>query len=907
MQNRRKVRVKYKLTGFLTLLVCVITNYNMAEVPTRGVFCNNLTAQTPDTTKPVPLIRGKDSSRPALTGDSSARSLLPADTSGIRNDTLDIKISKDTLDATVNYTAEDSMVMDVPNKRIILYNKSSVKYREIQLDAFKIELIQSRQMVIASYFKDSTGQQQGTPRLRETDQDFTADSIMYNFKTQKGITRNTYTQQADMFIQGQTFKKVSTDVYYALGGRFTTCNLDHPHFAFRAKKMKLINKKMAVSGPVHPEFEGVPLPVYLPFGIYPLKQGRRSGFLPPQFATNEQYGLGLEGIGYYRTFGDHWDVVTRANIYSYGGWSLNVTPSYRKRYRYNGGFNMSIQRTKLNFKGDPDFISNTSYFISWQHSVDAKARPGTNFSASVNAGSTKFNQFVTNDPTRNFTNNLGSSVTYTRNMMWNETPVNLTVSANHSQNNSQRLITLNLPDVGFTINTLYPFQGKTLAGTPKWYEKLGIGYTGNLKTQVAFYDSGTVKLRQLIDTLQWGANHSIPITLSLPALGPLQLAPSISFEERWFAQKMVRSWNGGKQKVDTAMTKGFFTGRQVTLGLSASTAIFGTFRFKGKKLDAIRHVIRPTVSVNYKPDLAKNDFYNTQIDAAGNTLRFSKYEGSIFGGFAEGRFGGLSFGIDNNLEMKVKSKKDSATGGFKKVKLIDGFGISSFYNFLADSFQLSPFNIYVRSTLIEKINITASAVLDPYKFNNRGFRTRELVWSDGKFKMGNITNGNIAVSTTFRSKEKKKSNREDEGRINDPVLLEEQQRMQEYMRNNPGQFADFNIPWSVSLAYSLNFSRILKPDYSGFKTEFFSSINFNGDFNLTENWKVGGNGFYDFRQKKIQSFSLFITREMHCWQMAINVTPVGPARFFNITINPKASILQDLKITRTRYFYDYGF
>jgi hypothetical protein len=287
--------------------------------------------------------------------------------------------------------------------------------------------------------------------------------------------------------------------------------------------------------------------------------------------------LGLEGLGYYKTFGDYWDATLRGNIYSYGSWNLFLNPNYRKRYRYNGGFNMSFLSNKFGFEGDPDYQPPTrSFSLQWNHSVDGKARPGQNFSASVNIATTLFNRFLANVPQQNFNNVLNSSISYQK--TWIGKPYNLTINANHNQNNLTRLYNISLPDVGFTVNTIYPFQKKTFVGSPKWYEKLGVGYIGNFRNQFSFFDT-SVNLRQLIDTFQWGARHSIPIQLSLPAIGFLQVGPAIGFEEIWYAQSFVRSWNSTLNKVDTTISKGFYRGNQMSRGLNLSTALFGKLNF----------------------------------------------------------------------------------------------------------------------------------------------------------------------------------------------------------------------------------------------------------------------------------------------------------------------------------------
>jgi hypothetical protein len=767
---------------------------------------------------------------------------------------------------------------------------------------------QQTNVMTAYNHRDSLGQVTEEANFRQGENSFMSDTIRYNFKTQRGLTINTITQQGEFVVLGDVVKKVSDKVTFVKGARFTTCMYDDPHFDFRANKMKIVNQKLAVSGPAHPEFEGVPIPIYLPFGFYPLSQGRHSGLLPPQFATNEQFGLGLEGLGYYKVMNDYWDVKVYGNVYSYGGWSANINPTYRKRYHYSGAFNFGLQRTKMNFKGDPDYLVNNSYTLTWSHSADSRARPGTSFSANVNASSTSYNRYVPNNPQINYQNILGSSVTYSK--TWQNKPYNLTVSANHSQNNQTGVVNVSLPDLAFAVSTIYPLERKEASGSKKWYEQLGIAYNGNFRNQLSFYDSA-FKLRNLIDTLQWGAQHSVPISLSLPPIlgGAIVVSPSVSYSQVWIAQKFRRKWNTATQKVDTMITKGFFIDQQTSFGLSFNTALYGTYQFKRSKLYAIRHVMRPSVSLSYKPDLSKQHWYTDTVDATGYTTRFSEFAGALFPGYGEGKFGGLSFQLDNNLEMKVRSKKDTTNGGLKKIRLVDGYGFSGSYNFFADTMKLSHIQFYFRSNLFDKINISAGADLDPYQTDSRGNDIAKYAWQGGgKFKPGRLTSGNVTMSTSFQSKpkdEKKEAAKQQslKNLRNDPALIADQQRLLDYMRQNPAEFVDFNIKWSLSLSYSLYFHEQWKADYSGFEKVFTSNANFTGSFNLTEKWNFSTSGYYDFDTKKIQTFQMSISRDMHCWQLSINVTPIGPYRYFNFTLNPKSGILQDLKINRTRSFY----
>jgi hypothetical protein len=366
----------------------------------------------------------------------------------------------------------------------------------------------------------------------------------------------------------------------------------------------------------------------------------------------------------------------------------------------------------------------------------------------------------------------------------------------------------------------------------------------------------------------------------------------------------MKSWNSKLNKVDTSYEKGFFRAPHVSFGVGTASRIFGTYKFKSDYVQAIRHELRPSISFNYSPDLAKSYHYSTQIDSTGRTYRFSKFDGGALGGaYSEGTFGGLSFGLDNLLEMKVKDKTDTSAESFKKVKLIEGFGFTSNYNFLADSFQLGNFNFYARTILFDRFNISSSFSLDPYATDKQGFRVNKFDIDPTKFKFGSITNGGVSISTSFKSKSKDDAASKKKEIPLDPFMTpDEQQRQLQYVKANPAEFTDFSIPWSLTVSYSFQFSRIIKPDYSGFKLQTYSSLNFNGDFSLTPKWKLGGTGYVDVAKASIQQLSMFITREMHCWQLSINVTPIGMYRSFSITVNPKSGILRDLKINRSRTF-----
>ncbi len=920
MNHLYKGKAKYILAWALALLVAGVTLYGNNIRSSSFYFHSNLTNSTAGDEKKSmtsmqyfavidtpPVKNTADTTQLKIKNDSATKKII--DTLVNFTDTFTFKRSKDTIDAPVTYHADDSMVLDVPGKKILLYGKkTTVQYIDNNLEAPVIEYNQQTNLVSAYIAKDSNGNVIAFPTFKQADFLSVSDSIRFDMKTQKGLTKSTYTKQDEMFVHGEIIKKESPDVFYAYRGRFTTCNLDTPHFVFVSKKIKFINKKMAFTGPVHPEIEDIPLPITLPFGIYPLSQGRHSGLIAPAFTANEQLGLALEGLGYYKIINQHWDAVARGTLYSYGGWTATLSPRYYKRYHYQGNFNINIQHLR-----DLDNAGSRSFNVTWTHSMDSKARPGVTFSANVNAGSSKYNQSVPNSPQRNFQNQMQSSITYSK--IWKDKngnqPASITIAANHNQNTSQRLINLNMPDIGFNLNTLYPFRRKEVAGEYKWYENLGVALNSNVKSLTYFYDTASNIGKQLIDKLQWGASHSVPISLSLPSLGPIQIGPSISYQEYWYQNKVYKQWNNTTKKIDTTINKGFYSAREMSWGVSGSTRIFGMIGFhKNSKVQAIRHEIRPSFGFSYHPDMNGKDHYWIQTDSTGkNFSRASLYDGNVFGAFGEGKSGAITFGIDNNIQMKVKSKKDTGEAAIKKITLIDGLSINSSYNLLADSFKLQPLSISARTNLFDKISITAGGVAMPYQTNSRGDFIDKVIWRKKPLSLGTLTSANISLQTSFKGGDKKEKSPTNDLSNPDQVNpvsgmpYDEYQQEAAYISKNPGEFANFNIPWSISFSYSLTYSRIRRSDYSGYTGDINQNVNWNGTLNLTSKWQLGINGYFNITTKELGSLSMYLTREMHCWQMAINISPVGRYRFFNITINPKSGILRDLKINRTRYFY----
>ncbi|MGH2643607.1 MAG: putative LPS assembly protein LptD, partial [Chitinophagaceae bacterium] len=722
--------------------------------PVSSVFLINDTI--PPSLKNIPIKKGDST---GIAKDTSAQKQDTVISKTVKIDTVVVKYSKDTLSSSVKYHADDSVVLDVPEKTFHLYGKVNIDYEDINLKGAEVDYDQSTNLLKAKYRLDTAGNHIGAPIFtQQGQQPFQSDSMLYDFKSKRGKIYSTVTQQGEGFLYSQQVKKEADGSFNSFKARFTTCDYDPPHFDFRANKVKIIPNKLLISGPANLEVEGVPTPLFVPFAIFPLTHGQRTGLLPPTYEVSQQKGIGLVNGGYYFGLGQYADLTLRGEVYSYGSWGLTINPRYFKRYKYSGSFMLSINSTRFGDPETPDFTKSKDFRIMWSHSMDSKAHPGVTFSASVNAGTSTYNYYNITDPAARLNNILSSSIAFSK--TWANSPFNLTLSANHSQNTSTRQVSISLPNMAFNMNTIYPFQPKNFVGNPKWYEKIGIGYSLNFQNAVNFADSTFLK-PGFFKNFQTGIQHQVPISLTLPTFKFLTVSPSVSYTERWYTKELELTFNPKLNKLDTTYKSGLYAARQVTTGVSLSTAVYGMFQFnkhnKDARIQAIRHVMRPSISLSYQPDLNSQYYYWRRVDTSNNVplQQFSYFNGIGYGPFSAGKFGGISFSLDNNLEMKMKSKKDTTNGGIKKVKLLDGFGITGSYNLVADSFKLSPFSIYARTTLFNKINISANGIIDPYVYNAYGQRINKYVWQAGQRTIGTLRNGSISIGTSFKSPERK--------------------------------------------------------------------------------------------------------------------------------------------------------
>ncbi len=821
---------------------------------------------------------------------------IPTDTSTISIDTITVSTDTITSDSPIKdpvFTeATDSLIYSLDGKKVYLFGNASVKYQNIELKADYIEFNMETKEVYAIGRADSTGKIIGKPVFKEGSQEFRMDKMAYNFNTKRAKISDVITQESGGFLHGHSTKMMEDKTINISGGKFTTCDLDHPHFYIKINKAKVIPNDRMIMGPAYLVIADVPFPIGLPFGFFPSSRGRASGILIPEYGEEENRGFFIRRGGFYWGISDYVDLTLLGGIYSGGSWSLNARSGYRKRYRYNGNFSLDFSKNVFGEKGFDGHRTDQSYWLNWNHSQDPKANPNSTFQARVNMGSPSHNRYNPQTVDNFLANQISSGVSYSK--VWVGTPFTMSAALSHSQNNADSTISLNLPKVSFNMSRLYPFKRKSAIGQARWYEKVGITYSAELDNSLStkFDDLFTT---QSLKKMKNGIQHRIPLSTSFTLLKYVSLSPSVNYSESWYLRTIEKRWNADTRKVTIDTIQAFKRAWQYNTGASMSTKWYGMFTFSQKsKVQAIRHVLTPSVSISYRPDFSTDfyGFYKTvQVDTTGRTQQYSIFENSIYGGPASGKSGSIGFGLGNNLEMKVRSDKDTTTN-FQKIKIFDSFSINSSYNLLADSMKLAPFSLSARTTLFEKINIDASGTLDPYALNSTGIKYNKYLWDKGKF--ARLTNFRVGIGVSLNSS-KEESNTRNSGR-NDEI------RADDILQSSLGDDAiggfsksaqvDFSIPWNINIDYSYNYS---KP---AFEKNISQALSFSGNLSLTKNWKIGFRSGYDLKAQKLTTSSLDIYRDLHCWEMRVSIIPIGYLKSYSFQINVKSAILQDLKLTK---------
>lgn len=812
-----------------------------------------------------------------------------------------VKVSRDSIEAEVDYDARDSILYDMVNQKVLLYGDARVRYQNIEMRSYFIELDWKNSQITADCERDSSGNALDYTHFTEEGKEYRAQKIIYNYQTKKGKIYHARTQEDEGYIHGESIKKMADDVWYGRKGKYTTCNLDEPHFHIQANKLKLVPGKVMVTGPANLVIEEVPTPLYLPFGIFPIDAQKKSGILFPEYGEESTRGFFLRNGGFFLAFSDYYNLEVRGDIYSSGSYALRANNRYNKRYKYNGLARLEFGRNRLGEPLSPTFSVNNDFRVVWQHNQDAKARPGHRFSADVNFGTSSYDKNFSSSNNRIINNNLRSNISYNRS--WAGTPFSLSMDASHYQNLNTGKIELVLPKLNFSVARINPFKSKTGTGKKKWYENIGFSYNLNAKNQINGTDSTFLDMKTLND-MQYGIQHKIPISTSFTVAKFLNIEPRFDYTERWYFKSIDKKWNPEYEyiyeegtivdtlrgQVFTDTIQAFKSTRDFNFALNFSTRLYGIVNFKSKKLKAIRHVFRPQVSVNYRPDFGTDfwgNYKEVQINEAGDVERYSIYQGfALYGQAPDGMRAGVGVSLDNNLELKVASKKDTLTGT-QNIKLLESFRVSTFYDFVKDSLNLDPIQITAFTTIANKIRVNFSTTLDPYQRSENNRRINTSRWSQEK-RFVNLTNASLALNTSFRSK---RGNRESEI---DQLLL----------WTHPNDYYDFTVPWSFSLGYNFTIAKAIPTAPKKFDIS-TNSVNMNFDLSLTPKWKFTASSGFDFSEMSVTATNINIVRDLHCWVLQISYTPFPVERqFYSIQLNVKSAVLQDLKLTKKRERYD---
>jgi hypothetical protein len=837
----------------------------------------------------------------------------------IKNPADSLPPPKGEIETTIIYSARDSIHTSLDGKIVWLYGDAHIKYGDIELQAEDIIIDYNQYTLTAHGRRDSLGRRVGFPIFRNGPEEYETKDIVYNFKTRRARISEVVTKQGEGFLHGDVVYKNEKNELLSLRNSYTTCNLEHPHFRIRATKTKAIPGDKIVAGPFYMEFNDVPLyPVGFLFGMFPAPRKSKSGIIFPSYGEDRRLGFNLRNMGYFFDINDYMKLSLLADVYSKGGLAGRVVLPYNKRYRYNGSFNFTYSRYRF-VERIEDLSVNKDFSLSWSHTPQSR---GTGrFSASVNAATNTFNRnnnlnlglpaSINSNQFLNTTRRMNSNISY--NKRFTGTPFTLGINFSHTQDLLTRQIDLTLPAVSLNMQNLYPFQRKD--GKPTALDNFSIGYSMTASNRIT-NNLGRVgnapadsiapftpqNLSFFFQNGKNGIRHSIPVGYSFKAFKYFTVTPSFNYTETWYFQRFTWQYdivNNTPRLVLADTIKGFNRIGNYTTGINVVTRLYGTYFFKRGNLKAIRHTVNPTIGLSYQPDFTRNNNYFQAVNQNGKVIYQSRHQGLLYGGSSTGRSGSVNFGVSNTVEAKIKSEKDTVA---RKVNLLNNLSLNSSYNLMADSFKLSAVSIAANTTLFENLlNITMNASLDPYTIltitredgRKTERRVNEYAWKSGQ--LGRITSATIALSTNLNPKGRE-SDQKTREKITRANISEDEKQ---YLLNNPDVYVDFDIPWKLSVNYSLSYSRGLNAPAS-----ITQALQFSGDLSLSKQWKVVFSSGYDFRAKTLTMTNLGISRDLHCWSLNFNWTPFGPFTQFHFRINAKASILQDLRLERRKPFYD---
>lgn len=855
--------------------------------------------------------------------DSLQRDSIPADS--VATDSVAGK--KQPIDAPIQYEANDSIVF-TQGGYAHLFGQGKVNYQRIELQADVITMNMDSSTVFARGVTDTAGVVSGTPVFKDGDTPYESQVMRYNFKTKKGFINDIVTQQGEGYVVSKESKKGANDELYLRHGQYTTCdNHEHPHFYLKLSMAKVRPKKNVVFGPAQLVVEDVPLPIAVPFGFFPFSSSYSSGFIMPTYGDELNRGFYLRDGGYYFAISDKMDLKVLGEIFTKGSWGVSAQSNYNKRYKYSGSFNLSYLVTKTGEKNMPDYSVSKDFKINWSHQKDSKANPNSTFSANVNFATSSYDRSSLSslyDPSQYANNTKASSVSYSRSFP--SIGLNLSSTFNITQNTRDSSLNMTLPDLNITLNRIYPFKRKNAAGDQRWYEKISFQYTGHLTNSVDTKDNLLFKT----PFSQWknGMQHTIPVSATFTLFKFINVVPSFNYTERWYTRKVMQSYDptlNTSDHIRRDTINGFNRVFNYNMSLQMNTKLYGMYKplFMKSKEIQIRHVATPSVSFTYAPDFgaSRYGYYDTYTytDEYGEVRmkEYSPYEGATFGVPGKGKSESISFSLDNNVEMKMKSDKDST--GYKKISLIDQLSANMSYNLAAVEKPWSDLSMNLRLKLTKNytFNMNASFATYAYEFDERGNVVvgNRTEWSYGRFGRFQGYSGSLSYSLnndTFKKlfgkkddDDKKKGKKGEEGgEEGTDEQTEEGQEEQQNSGMRKTKSADmgsdgymaFKMPWSINLSYSYSIREDRTKDINikrmRYPYSLTHSLNVSGNLKLGSRWNMNYSSGYDFTTKEMSMTTLNITRDLHCFTMSCGLV-FGPYTSYNFSIRATSAMLTD--------------
>lgn len=864
---------------------------------------------------------------PDATNTRSGRGLR-YDSTAIDTTAADSAKRKPGIDAPVDYECTDSLVYDAETRLVHLYGKAQVKYMDMTLNAAKITMNMDSSMVRAAGERDTAGILQDKPVYSQGSDNYHSELMAFNFKTKKGYITNVETTQGDGFMQSQHSKRAADGTLYLEHAKYTTCDAKHPHFYLALSRAKVRPGKESVFGPAYLVVADVPLPLAVPYGFFPFNKKYSSGFIMPSYGDETSRGFYLRDGGYYFAINDYMDIKALGEIYTKGSWGLSAETNYRKRYRYNGNFYISFLRTVDGEKNMPDYAVTKSLKVQWTHSKDAKASPNTTFSARVNFASENYersNLESMYNPLAYTQSTRASSVSFSH--TFPSIGLNIAGSTNLTQSLRDSSVSMTLPDLSLSLNRFYPFRRKHQAGKERWYEKISMSYTGSLSNSINTKEDKLFK-SNLVKDWRNGMQHRIPIDATFQVFKYINISPQFSLRDIMYTNRVMRSWDETTQKEVADTTYGFYNLYDWSLGVSANTTLYGFYKpwrkLFGDKIIAVRHVFKPSVSFSYAPDFTSSHYgyqrtyVKTDANGEVSTVTYSPYSGGIYSYPSGTKQGMITMSVSNNVEMKVKSDRD--TTGERKISIIDELYGALSYNMAAETRPWSNLNTRIRLKLTKNYTFSMAAVFATYAYafdkNGRVVTSDRTEWSYGRFGRFQGMSQNLSYTFNNETLSKLFSRRSDRSTASndetdtdtdtdaedaniDPDLRNAKkggkQKKQKAKVDEDG-YLRFSLPWSFTVSYGISMaedrSKQINVRRMRYPYSFTQTMNFSGYMRIAEGWNISFTSGYDFNYHELSMTTASVSRDLHCFEMSCSVV-LRPYSSFNFTFRARANELAD--------------